>query len=533
MWTGLMHPDPGITKSPATRLGGTNLSDSLNIALVGAGFWGKNLARNFYQLNVLKIICDQSEEVLSRKSEKYPEVAASVSFAEVLSNKDVDAVAIASPAAMHYSMAKEAFMAGKHVFVEKPLALNEAEGFDLVKLAKEKNLTLFVGHILHYHPAIIRLKQMLAKGELGKLQYIYSNRLNLGKIRREENILWSFAPHDISVILSLINEEPTSIHAMGTSILQSHIADTTLTQLQFPSGVSAHIFVSWLHPFKEQKLVVVGDKKMVVFDDMEPQESKLVVYPHNILWQNGMPIPQKKEGIAIDLSEIWEEPLLAECRAFLSAIEGKPFPTDGEEGLRVLRILEKAQCSLDGKPKSAQAEDYFVHETSIVDEGCAIGKDAKIWHYSHILKGSSLGERVNIGQNVVIGPNVQVGNNVKIQNNVSVYEGVVLEDDVFCGPSCVFTNVVNPRSAIPRKNEFKTTLVKKGATIGANATILCGITIGEYAFIGAGAVATKDVPDHGLVYGNPAVLQGWMCECGCRMDDDKRCGQCGKSLTTF
>lgn len=503
--------------------------DRLNLAVVGAGYWGKNLVRNFHQLGVLKLICDPSEEILERKKTKYPEVETTFSFSDTLSRPEIHAVVIATPAPMHHSMVKDALLAGKHVFVEKPLALTEQEGRELVNAANDTGKALFVGHVLQYHPAVIAIKEMHRKGELGKLQYIYSNRLNLGKFRREENILWSFAPHDISVILSLVKEEPDSVEATGSVILHPQIADTTMTHLRFPSGVSAHIFVSWLHPIKEQKMIVIGDRKMVMFDDTAPREEKLVVYPHNILWQDGMPVPQKKDGVAINLAEGWQEPLATECRAFLDAMKGKPCFTDGEEGLRVLKVLARAQSSMDGMRPTRPSGKYFVHETGVVDEGCAIGEGSKIWHFSHILKGSKLGKKVNIGQNVVVGPNGVIGNNVKIQNNVSVYEGVILEDNVFCGPSCVFTNVINPRSAIPRKKEFKTTRVKEGATIGANATILCGVTIGKYAFVGAGAVVTKDVPDHALVLGNPGTVQGWMCRCGNRLDEKKKCSTCGES----
>ena len=160
---------------------------------------------------------------------------------------------------------------------------------------------------------------------------------------------------------------------------------------------------------------------------------------------------------------------------------------------------------------------YFAHESAYVDEGCVIGDDTKIWHFTHVMSGARIGERCNIGQNVVVSPDVVVGNNVKVQNNVSLYTGVILEDDVFCGPSMVFTNVVNPRSHVSRKHEYKQTLVKRGATIGANATVVCGHTIGRYAFIGAGAVVTKDVPDYALVVGNPGRVTGWMCECGVKL----------------
>jgi UDP-2-acetamido-3-amino-2,3-dideoxy-glucuronate N-acetyltransferase len=217
---------------PLTQ-GSDFLSDSIGVALVGAGYWGKNLARNFYQLNALRMICDPSEEILERKSSKFPDVAMRLAFTEVLASRDIDAVAIATPAELHYSMARDALLAGKHVFVEKPLAVTEREGADLVKLAREVGRVLFVGHILQYHPAIIEIKRMIREGELGRLQYIYSNRLNLGKFRREENILWSFAPHDLSVILAMAGEEPSSVKAVGSNILHPKIADTTLTHLEF------------------------------------------------------------------------------------------------------------------------------------------------------------------------------------------------------------------------------------------------------------------------------------------------------------
>lgn len=508
------------------------MSKKLNLALIGAGHWGKNLARSLHRLGVLKVICDPSEEICRVKKEKYPEIEISTSFTETAARRDIEGVVIATPAAMHYSMVKDALLANKHVFVEKPLALTEKEGAELHELAVKLGKVLFVGHILHYHPAVIKINEMIGKGELGKIQYIYSNRLNLGKFRKEENILWSFAPHDVSVILLLVNEEPVSVKAVGSSILHPEITDTTLTHLKFPSGVSAHIFVSWLHPFKEQKLVVIGDRKMVVFDDTARREEKLIVYPHNILWRGNMPVPEKKEGVFIDLSIGWREPLMTECQAFLDGVQGKPVVTDGEEGIRVLKVLRRAQSSLGGLMRMESDQDYFVHESSYVDEGCSIGKGAKIWHYSHILKGSKIGDHASIGQNVVIGPNGVVGDNVKIQNNVSVYEGVVLEDDVFCGPSCVFTNVINPRSAVPRKNELKTTIVRKGTTIGANATIICGNVIGKFAFIGAGSVVAADVPDYALVLGNPAKTIGWMCECGERLEENAAgalCSVCGKS----
>jgi UDP-2-acetamido-3-amino-2,3-dideoxy-glucuronate N-acetyltransferase len=505
------------------------------IAVIGAGYWGKNLVRNFHSLNALGAICDSDRERLESFRQQYPTVRIFSAYSEVLTETTIRAVAIATPAESHASAVREALLAEKDVFVEKPLCLTVEEGKELIDLAKKKHRILMVGHLLWYHPAILKLKDLIAVGDLGRIQYIYSNRLNLGKIRREENILWSFAPHDISVILGLLNEMPNAIRAQGGNYLHRQIADVTISLLSFPSGVKAHIFVSWLHPFKEQKLVVVGDRKMAVFDDLEKKD-KLLLYPHSIDWKNHIPVPNKAEAQPIELDS--REPLQAECQHFLDCIVSRSRPrTDGEEGLRVLSVLQRCQEVLErGTDRHVRTiqparQKYFAHESAFVDDGVEIGEGTSIWHTSHILKGSQIGKDCKIGQNVVVGPNVTVGNGVKIQNNVSVYEGVTLEDFVFCGPSMVFTNVFNPRSEIPRMRELRLTLVKRGATLGANSTILCGTTIGRYAFIGAGAVIAKDVPDHALVVGNPGRIIGWMCVCGVKLlvkSKKASCPTCGK-----
>lgn len=170
--------------------------------------------------------------------------------------------------------------------------------------------------------------------------------------------------------------------------------------------------------------------------------------------------------------------------------------------------------------------DYFVHESSYVDEGANIGEGTKIWHFSHVMSGAQIGEKCSIGQNVNIGSRAVIGNGVKIQNNVSIYDDVIIEDDVFCGPSCVFTNVINPRAFVERKSEYKKTIIKKGASIGANATIVCGVTVGEYALIGAGSVVTKDVPPYALIYGTPARVMGKVCKCGCKLSKEEKCPEC-------
>jgi UDP-2-acetamido-3-amino-2,3-dideoxy-glucuronate N-acetyltransferase len=316
------------------------------------------------------------------------------------------------------------------------------------------------------------------------------------------------------------------------------VTDVTITTMNFASGVKSHIFVSWLHPYKEQKLVVIGDKKMVLFDDVN-KENKLFEYDHRIDWIERLPVPRAEEAKPIAIEN--KEPLKAECEHFIECITSRKTPrTGGENGLRVLKVLEACQDSLRNNGAvfrfGKENKNYFIHESSFIDEDVEIGEGTKIWHFSHILKNSKLGKKCNLGQNVVIGPNVSIGNNVKIQNNVSVYDGVSLEDDVFCGPSMVFTNVTNPRSHWPRKDEYRKTLVKRGASLGANSTIVCGTTLGKYAFVGAGALVNKDVPDHALVYGVPATIQGWMCFCGMRLpltnsresNEKAECNSCGR-----
>jgi UDP-2-acetamido-3-amino-2,3-dideoxy-glucuronate N-acetyltransferase len=506
----------------------------ISVAVIGAGHWGKNLVRNFHSLGALDVICDANEEALKTFAEQYPGVETSVALSHVLRRPSVDAVVIATPAETHASIAREALLAGKHVFVEKPLALDVAEARDLTRLARDKGLVLMVGHLLQYHPAFLKTLAMARSGELGRIDYVYSNRLNLGMIRRQENSLWSFAPHDVSMVLSLIQEEPEEVLCQGGCYLHSKIADVTVSMLRFPSGAQAHFFVSWLHPFKEQKLVVVGDRGMLVFDDGQPWESKLVLYPHAIRWEGAVPVPDKAEGQNIAVEP--EEPLRQECLHFLECIRDGAVPrTDGHEGVRVLRVLKASQRSMDTRQpvslevfdRSCADDDCFVHPSAVVDAGVQVGKGSSIWHFSHLLPGTELGRNCKVGQNVVIGPDVSVGHGCKIQNNVSVYKGVTLEDDVFCGPSMVFTNVHNPRSHTPRMDQVRETLVRTGATLGANCTVVCGVTIGRNAFVGAGAVVTRSVPDHALVLGNPARVSGWVCRCAERLDDELCCPVCG------
>jgi UDP-2-acetamido-3-amino-2,3-dideoxy-glucuronate N-acetyltransferase len=271
-----------------------------------------------------------------------------------------------------------------------------------------------------------------------------------------------------------------------------------------------------------------------VFDDLE-LEKKLVLYAHKVNWLDRKPVAERDGGQVIPIPK--EEPLRKECEHFLECVRTGAKPrTSGEDALHVLEVLDACGRSLNQNgarvPLVPESPKYFAHPTAIIDQPCRIGDGTKIWHFSHVMENAMIGPGCNLGQNVVISPGVRLGKNVKVQNNVSVYTGVELEDDVFCGPSMVFTNVINPRSHIDRRNEYQKTLVKRGATLGANSTLVCGTTIGRYALVGAGAVVTRDVPDHALMIGVPAKQVGWVCACGVRLPDAAQmvtCRACGKT----
>lgn len=315
--------------------------EPVKVAVIGCGYWGKNLVRNLAQLGALRIVCDVGQSARRMAADLAPNAQIVGDFEEVM-EAQVDGVVIATPAETHYDLARRGLEAGKDVLCEKPLALTYEQGAELVSLAERRERILMVGHVMEYHPGVVRLVELVRAGELGKVRYIYSNRLSLGKVRREENILWSFAPHDIAIMLRLMGRMPFQVLACGGSYVQPNIADVTVTDMLFDNGVRAHIHVSWLHPFKEQRLVIIGSNKMASFDDVA---KKLILYDQHVDIRNGEPIPVKGEGEDVPFSE--DEPLRLECQAFLAAIKsGKPPLTDGASGLRVLKVLNAAQRSL-------------------------------------------------------------------------------------------------------------------------------------------------------------------------------------------
>jgi predicted dehydrogenase len=317
------------------------------VAVVGCGYWGKNLVRNFAQLGGLAMVCDATPRGRETARQLAPQAPIVADLQKVLETS-IQGIAIATPAETHFDLAIPALKAGKDVMVEKPLALTYEQGARLVQVAAEHDRILMVGHVLEYHPAVVRLVEMVRAGDLGKVHYIYSTRLSLGKVRREENILWSFAPHDVAVLLRLMGSMPFQVAACGGSYLQPNIADVTVTNLLFDNGVRAHIHVSWLHPFKEQRLVVIGSRKMASFDDVA---KKLVLYDQRVDIKEGQPVPVK--GVGEEVPFPADEPLRLECQAFLQSMTTRcPPKTDGESGLRVLKVLQAAQRSLvmNGEP---------------------------------------------------------------------------------------------------------------------------------------------------------------------------------------
>lgn len=328
----------------------------VRVAVVGLGYWGPNLARSFARLpgTELSVVCDASEQARARIVSQFPSARAVAEVDDVLADDEVDAVVIATPVPLHAEMATRVLEAGKHCFVEKPLAQSVADAERAVAAAEESGKVLMVGHLLEYHPGVRKLKEVASSGELGEIRYIYGNRLNLGKVRKDENALWSLGAHDVSVLLHLAEEEPAELHAFGESYMHPPVEDVVFCYLRFPSGLMAHLHLSWLDPHKERRFTIVGSEKMATFDDME-LEQKLVIY------DKGFEQDYQGYGEYIARSgDIWsprisnEEPLRIECEHFAECIrDGRTPISDGHSGLRVVRVLEGLQQSLDRSARAA------------------------------------------------------------------------------------------------------------------------------------------------------------------------------------
>ena len=315
------------------------------LAVVGAGSWGRNHLRNFAELGALRAICDSNEDVLAKFRQAYPGVRAYANLDQVLSDPEIEAVVLATPASEHHRGAQAALAAGRHVLVEKPLALSVNHAEELHRMAQERCLVLMVGHLLEYHPAFVRLKGLVAAGDLGKIAYLYSSRLSFGPFGRPENVLWDLAPHDLSMILRLLGEMPESVQAAGSSCITRGVNDSAAIHLSFAGGVRAHILVSWLHPFKEQRLVVVGTEGMAVFDDVLKVD-KLRLYRSRLALLDHRPAAPIGEPEIVGYATA--EPLRRECEHFIRCLQTGDEPlTDGASGVEITRVLEACQRSLE------------------------------------------------------------------------------------------------------------------------------------------------------------------------------------------
>jgi predicted dehydrogenase len=321
----------------------------VRVGHAGLGYWGPNLARNFGELADLRWLCDLSPDQLAEHTARHPGARTTTSFDVMLDDPELDAVVIATPVVTHYELARRALLAGKHVFVEKPQAQSSEEAEELLSLAQERNLVLMPGYLLLYHPALEMLKHLVQTGDLGDLLYLYGNRQNLGQIRRDENALWSLGAHDLSMILHLVGEEPVEAWSRGESFLRDGVEDVVFCYLRFPSGIVAHMHVSWLDPHKIRKLTVVGRDKMAVLDDMEP-ERKVTVYDKGPVERPASDW-QVREGDIHIPKLARDEPLRRECVHFLSLVRGADDPlAAARQGLAVVRTLELLQESLDRTP---------------------------------------------------------------------------------------------------------------------------------------------------------------------------------------
>ncbi len=505
------------------------------IGVIGLGRFGRAVAERLLRLDALGAVCDLD----ATRCAAFATATRHGDALALMAAPDVDAVVLATPVTTRAAMARATLEAGKDLWAPPPLCLAVAELEALVALASRARRVLMID--AGDGPARRAMAQAIDAGELGALQIVEVRRAGFGPFRPDEPVAARLLP-DLATLAGLLGEAPQRLRAESASVVQAEVPDHVTAHVHFGGGVRAVLTASRVHPTPEDRFVVIGDAGMLVLEG-----AHLTRHTHSIAWREGQPaaVPGGAEALHI------ADGLDAAVERFLAAVSGgETAQPDAADALRALRIFESIGRSLDRdravptEPApteapaivGAGASDVFVHPTAVVDGPVEIGAGTKVWHFSKLLGPLHIGERCSLGQNVVIERHVRIGDNVKIQNNVSVYSGVILEDDVFCGPSMVFTNVGTPRSHYPRKGEYAVTRVERGASIGANATVVCGHTLGRYCFVGAGAVVTKDVPPYALVYGNPARVRGWTCFCGLSLslgvdacgEEEAECEGCGR-----
>ncbi|MFZ5975451.1 MAG: Gfo/Idh/MocA family oxidoreductase [Bacillota bacterium] len=504
--------------------------DFLNkrICVVGGGQWGEIHIRTLHGMGCLRGIVECRESRLAELVGRFGGVKGHACIEDSL-GEQYDGYILATPTGTHFELGAALLREGKNVLIEKPFTLTSEHSQILVELARTHGCRLMVGHQLVFHPAIMKMHQLIEEGVIGKALYAYSTRLSFGIVHEQENVLWSFASHDIAVFNYLLGRMPCDIVADGGCFLKQGVDDMAAFTLTYHQSVKVHVFVSWLHPFKQHRLIIVGEEGMLAFED---SASDFNIYFHRkkIRWEEDR-LLVRDEG-AMPIRYDMGAPLRKELEHFVGNLDSEITVCDGQSGHDTICLLEKISEKIVYRKTEVVRKGgttFFAHESVFIEREVVIGTNTKIWHFSRVQKGARIGSGCTIGQNVFIDANVRIGNSVRIENSVSLYAGVELEDHVFCGPGVVFANEKTPRCRHPRDAEgFGKTVVRIGATIGANATIICGNTIGRFAFVAAGAVVTTDVLDHELVMGVPARHAGWVCECGGRLSGSLICGRCGK-----
>ncbi|WP_188261110.1 DapH/DapD/GlmU-related protein [Azospirillum tabaci] len=437
---------------------------------------------------------------------------------DACADPDVRGIVIVTPPATGANLARHALAAGKHVMMEAS-AVSTGTLEALAREADARGLFLCVWNRWAYAPAFLRLRALKAEGALGRLRHITALR-PCG----DGSDPWTACHEAIGAVMALVGRDPSTVQARVVTTASRMLPAAVTVLLDFPSGETAEVTATTLLNARDDLFAVAGDRRRAVLDWNAQPHRALRLFPMREDGdEDGAPAPVGPES-AIHRA----------CAHFLDVVRQGSRPlTDATDAMPVLRVMDAARAAGEGDRHARTGRittipGVSVHESAWVDAPAEIGEGTRIWHFTHVLAGARIGRNCNIGQNVMIGPGVTVGNGCKIQNNVSIYPGVELSDGVFCGPSCVFTNVINPRAEIERKTEFRTTFVGRGASIGANATIVCGVTLGAYSFIAAGAVVTRDVPPHALMAGVPARRIGWMSHAGHRLGPNLTCPSEGR-----
>lgn len=441
----------------------------MKICVVGCGHWGSNHIREFHDLGVLSCICDTNEILLQKYNHN---VNTYTNFDDAL--EDCDAVVIALPSNLHFEFAKKALLMNKDVFIEKPMTLNSENAQELIDISKEKCRILMIGHIMVYNQYINKVKDYLSK--IGNIKYIRTTRSNLCIGKNNDNVLWDLAPHDISIIFDILNindyNDVIINYCRMTGDDICHISSTF-------NNIDIDINISRLTLNKESKLEIIGDRGMISFDDCNIVNKKLTIIEFNKIQYN------------ITIDDI--QPLTIECKHFIECCEKRISPrTSGDDGLKIVGFIQR--CSPN--------KNYYVNPTAIVDHGAKIGNGVKIWHFSHLGPHADIGDNCSIGQNCCI--DTKLGSGCRLQNDIGLCKEIKVGNNVFFGPGCVFTNDKTPRLSGPKKTQFTETIIEDNVSIGSNATIVCGITLGKGCLIGAGSVVVKNVESYSVVVGNPA-----------------------------